>query len=260
MIEKIKLESPIVFYFIAILIGIVIGNYIAIPLLYSICISISILLVSYVFVIKKNVNNFYYLLLVLLGIMTYGRYNFVDSNNLQNFKFPSEKYHISGIVESKRIYPDKLRVVLKDVEIEGNHYTGKILTTLKNHNNGKIFKSDTIEYIGSIYSSDGARNPGEFDYRNYLEKRRIFLLSYADSKEHLSIKPNTHLSLYKFSDQIKTKIMANIDKSMIGEPANVLKALIVGARDELDGKTSEIFVYSGTIHIGWLYRDCMWAM
>jgi competence protein ComEC len=196
----------------------------------------------------KQADGIYLILIVLLGMIAHGRYNFKDRICLQNYDFTSDRYRISGIVNSRRIYPDKQRIVLTEVKVENKSFSGKILVTIKNADL-PIFNRDTLEYIGTLYFPDGARNPGEFDYKNYLERRNIFMLSYADKKEKLIISPRKGFSLFRGADWLKSKVMEKIDRVMSGEPANILKALVLGARDELEGETTEIFVYSGTIHI-----------
>ena len=248
MFKKIHKESPMVIYFLCLASGIIFSLYLDFTFL-----TISIITISFIFILilfyKFDINKYgYFLLLILLGIVASSRYNLKNKNHLSNFNFPSEKYHISGKIISRRIYPNKQRIALKNITIEDVTFSGKVLTTIKNPCQ-QFFNGDTIEYIGSLYFPDGARNPGEFDYCNYLNKRNIYMLSYADEKTDYSIHQNKSLSLIKFADKFKSKIIANINNSMTGEPANILKALIVGARDELEGETTEIFVYSGTIHI-----------
>jgi len=248
MLEKIHKESPMVIYFLCLAMGIIVSLFIKLSLI--ITLGIGLFLIIFIQLIHKfEFSKYgYFFLLIILGFIAGTSYSFKNENHLTNYEFPSEQYHISGKIISRRIYPDKQRIILKNITIEDQIFTGKILTTIKKPDQ-QFFNGDRIEYTGTLYFPDGARNPGEFDYRNYLNKRKIFMLSYADKNEKYTIYKSQSFSVIDIADKLKTKVIANIDKSMTGEPANILKALIVGARDELEGQTTEIFVYSGTIHI-----------
>ncbi len=248
MLNKIHKESPMVLYFLCLAAGIVAFRFspVSLPRLF---VAGVLLIIIFQFIKKLKLSGFYIFIMVfVLGMIAAGRYNYKAPNHLTRFSFPSDQYHITGIIKSRRIYADKQRIILDNVTVNNRKFSGKILTTIKNPKKS-FFSGDTIEYTGSLYFPDGARNPGEFNYREYLNKRNIFMLSYADRKSNYTVRHNHSLSLRSLADKLKMKIIANIDKSMSGEPANILKALIVGARDELAGETTEIFVYSGTIHI-----------
>ncbi|MBN2279439.1 MAG: DNA internalization-related competence protein ComEC/Rec2 [Candidatus Marinimicrobia bacterium] len=248
MLEKIHHESPMVLYFFCLSAGIIGSQILPLPIL---TIAVVTLLAGTLAILLQKFDISKYIVFLsigLLGMFATSLYNFQSRDHLARFDFPSEQYSIEGIVTSRRIFPDRQKIVLSQIRVGGRSFDGKILTTISNPQK-QFFNGDTLEYIGSLYSPDGSRNPGEFDYRNYLFKQKIFMLSQADKKAAYRVRVCQKLNLKNLADRLKAQIMANIDQSISGEPAHILKALIVGARDELEGETTEIFVYSGTIHI-----------
>jgi len=95
------------------------------------------------------------------------------------------------------------------------------------------------------------RNPGQFDYGRYLKWKgvsgRIFL------KSKSQFKMPEHPSSFSFSGQIllpiRQKLTSGIDRYLSPSGAAILKALIVGERDEISPQVMQDFQNAGVIHV-----------
>lgn len=143
---------------------------------------------------------------------------------------------------------------------------------------------DTIRLWGTLTKPNRVRNPGEFDYRAYLEKQGIYVLmyvygaksvrnfthmnksSYYDRDEGISLYSRFLRSVFSLRDGINTTIDAHIDY-----PYNtILTALLTGSRRSIPPEVRNTFQKTGTVHVlaisglhvslivGAVYILCLW--
>ena len=110
---------------------------------------------------------------------------------------------------------------------------------------------DRIVVRGQLRSPRGERNPGEFNYRNYLAAQNIHAVLSVNSVRHvllLNSKEGAFL-LRSFVYPVRRFVVSFIDASMSGQPAALLKALLVGARGDIDSELRKEFANVGVIHV-----------
>ncbi|MFN6039839.1 MAG: ComEC/Rec2 family competence protein, partial [Bacteroidota bacterium] len=94
------------------------------------------------------------------------------------------------------------------------------------------------------------KNPGEFDYKNYLASKNIFHSVYLKAGSFRKIEQNEKLSLIHFATKLKIKLLS-ILKSNFSEPSefSIISALLLGYDDEISSDLSNAYAATGTIHV-----------
>lgn len=110
---------------------------------------------------------------------------------------------------------------------------------------------DRIVVRGQLRSPPGERNPGEFNYRNYLAAQDIHaVFSAASARQILLLNTGEgSLLLRSFVYPARRFILSFIDSTMSGQQAAILKALLVGARGDVDSDLRKQFANVGVIHV-----------
>ncbi|MFC7060696.1 DNA internalization-related competence protein ComEC/Rec2 [Halobacillus seohaensis] len=111
------------------------------------------------------------------------------------------------------------------------------------------------EIKGKVSRPEGARNPGQFDYRQYLEQQNIYHEVLITSPDQLSCQG---ASVFDSIYQLRANIMASVDKTLGDEPYSWATALVFGDSSLLpeeimkwfrDFSLSHILAISG-LHVG----------
>ena len=243
-------KTPIViivgFYFS----GIIINNYFDIPFFIWWISIASLLLNTLIFKNHKNADLLILSLFLCLGGLNHSKIMETGASHLQNFSSEQE-HQISGFVEKCDLKNNKTQITLKQISIKNNKFypfKGKILLTIKNTQLIFLY-GDIVEFTGKIIIPSGRRNPGEFDYKKYLQNNDIFALVYLDKNNIPHILEKKYFSLRRIANIVKLKIEEIIDKSTYGDQNAILKALIIGMRGDITPETKQAFIDSGIIHV-----------
>ncbi len=149
-------------------------------------------------------------------------------------------YRITAVVKSVKKTPYDLKVELSPV---GEKWNALARFDLKND----FLPGDTVTFTAKLIKPDPARNPGAFNYRDYLNRQGIVLIT--DGKAALldqrsgGWSPNRQLALRR--KQIGVVIDQTIDPPFNG----VMKGLLLGERGEIDPDIRARFQQIGVVHI-----------
>ena len=93
-------------------------------------------------------------------------------------------------------------------------------------------------------------NPGAFNYRRYLNFQDIFFTSYVHSGQ-IKIQPGMKGRLFKrlFLIPLKNRLRQIIDQNIPEPTNNLVQALILGERQNLDRQTYLQFQKTGIVHV-----------
>lgn len=147
----------------------------------------------------------------------------------------------------------KLQVELNGIEQGGRwHYTrGRIVVYIGQPANKAISTGDRL-YIQARLSVPAApQNPGEFDYKTFLERKNIFHTAYV-SPEHVMITGRGKGSSFIETAGISMKeyvVRTLRDAGLSQEAFSICTALLVGYDDEISGDVMQSFSHSGTLHV-----------
>lgn len=129
--------------------------------------------------------------------------------------------------------------------------TGKVLIYFK-----KDSLSGAIKYGDHIYIKKQPEpvpppaNPGEFDYKRYLDLKQVKGRIYASQKDWLFTGVNTANPVKEYALNLRADLISKLRKNL-PEPRAfaVAAALLVGYDDVVDPELMHAFASSGTLHV-----------
>ncbi|MBU1872306.1 DNA internalization-related competence protein ComEC/Rec2 [bacterium] len=251
MLHTIIKRSPLAFLIIWYFAGIIVNRYADIDVRYWLLTSSVLLTAGFI-----RIKNDYSILLILTLMISLGGLNHSlriqkENNHISHFIDETEK-NIIAVVESSEAYSDgRQKIIAGDLiinEPSSIQCSGKVLLRIKNSSR-RYFFGDSLVFSAILREPSSRRNPGEFDYRNYLANHHIYALVYLEENQIQVIEPRQHVLLRRFANRLKYGIQDLINRSMEGEPAAILQALLVGVRGEISDETEQAFVDSGAIHV-----------
>lgn len=276
LVQNIKrnlFKFPSFFIVIPYIVGIIASYFIVkkisfINLNFSILIQIILTLSTIILYVKVKKNSGYFfilfLLLLCLGLI---RFSFVyhkySENNISGkiaeFKGKTLKLY-GALVEQPDQNENRIKLIINtdsiftnnnSIPVHGNVmiyvYKNKYIESFTE----KIEYGDYIEISGNLEELPHRRNPGEFDYGEYLKLHdvRAVFSSYGYEKikliEHTSpdyFKKNIFYPIKKYS-------LFKIDEYMGGDEGEFMKGLVLGDRSNISKEIRENFVNDGISHI-----------
>lgn len=251
MLNTLLKRAPLAFLIIWYLAGILCDRYIdlAVEIWWLVCV---VMLVAGL--LWRNSNRsiiITLLLLVSLGGLNHSFRVRRTDNHITHYLTGEERRYKIVVESVERDADHRQKIISKKVlfdETLGMSCRGKILIRLKNSKR-HYFYGDSLEFQAVLRRPSSRRNPGEFDYRRYLENHHICALAYLDEKDVQVSVPQDRFLLRRWANVIKYHIRELIRSAMSGEPAAILQALLVGLRGEISDETEQAFIDSGAIHV-----------
>ena len=116
---------------------------------------------------------------------------------------------------------------------------------------GKLDYGSIIKINGRPEEPPLPSNPGEFNYRRYLQLNDIYYQFYLNDDQDYEILPGEHGSLWQhyLIQPVRNKILTILDDNVPEPAVHVLKALILGERQDIDSSIIKDFQRSGVIHV-----------
>ncbi|MBI2416348.1 MAG: DNA internalization-related competence protein ComEC/Rec2 [Ignavibacteriales bacterium] len=149
-------------------------------------------------------------------------------------------------------------LVCDSLLIPEGKYTGiwHLKCTLQNPDTQKISKiysaiqsGNYIGVSGSLSTGNRSRNPGEFDYAEYLNQQGFSGVLRYGPKDSLVIL-STEKDILPFAGKaIRSAIAHKADLLMNAEAAGLVKGLLLGDRTGIDREVQKEFVNAGVAHV-----------
>ncbi len=259
-------SRPAVKFLLPLIAGILLGWYVAIPFWFSIVAIGCALCFLLFFLWRKKQYSFSSLFIVLLiflfGILkiSYEK-RFVPSEDISNFINPNREVTLTAtIVDQPNIRSKRIQFTA-EVEsltyLSAHEYTdGEILVTiLREKKSGRTKEKkygygDKILLKGFLEHPPHARNPGEFDFANYLRLNNITATFFVKKDSNVTVLHNDgNWFLYNIIFPSRTWMSRQLDYYIGGDEGNFLKGLILGDRSEIEREAKEVFINAGVMHI-----------
>lgn len=251
--EKTIQKIPFLRLAIALALGISLGSYISVPLKYSFV----ILLITFGFLLlfqkyyRFQFNSLYgaviHFFFIFLGIFSFRQFNIPPH-------FHETDKYFATILEAPIEKPNSYKSLIKiNAFIDSNSVfeTNEIVIVYfeKEENFPELNPGDVILCRQKPQFLKNNGNPFEFDYKKYLARKKIYRQVYLSAnkwKETGTV--NTSVGIK--AENFREKLLSIYRSQSIDErEMEILSALTLGYKRELDPETKRVFSSAGAMHI-----------
>lgn len=249
-VQKIPFLRPT----IALAFGIFTGSVFDVQIYYLIGISIFLLSIIVLINLKFNYRHttFFgiglHLLYFSIGFLTFETYN-------QKPTFLYDGIFVGTILEKpqekKNSYQSLLQISAVKSENTTNPYNEKLLVYFaKTEDVNQLSTGDNIVFSPSPQTVKNYGNPYEFDYKKYLEQKKIYRQVYLNSTDWKKTEIESKFSVIVIAEQFREKLLKIYrDQHMGKNELEILSALTLGYKRGLDPETKRVFSNAGAMHI-----------
>lgn len=116
---------------------------------------------------------------------------------------------------------------------------------------GKLYYGSVIAIFGCPQMPPLPSNPGEFNYQRYLQMNNIYFQFYLHDEQDYKILQGRNGSPWQhyIIQPVRNKIWSILDDHVPSPTVDILNALILGERQDIDRPIMEDFQRSGVIHV-----------
>ena len=204
----------------------------------------------------RHLNGLVSLMLIIFigGYLVKLHYHSQSDTHYRFIDYPIRGY--SGIVKSDASdRKNHLRFDLELIAVHGDSAqltNGKIHLYIRKDSLAKstISKGDKIAVRGSFHPIPKPGNPKTFDYKQHLEKQKIYANAFTRENDFEIIDTVPQNWLASLAHLVKSRAIEIINTS-IPEPreSSVLLALILGMKDLLESDLKESYAKAGAMHV-----------
>ena len=254
-----SMQFPLVKITVFFLLGLLIAPILTFNFNIIFCISLLLLLLCSILYFKKIVFSFpvfeivTFIISILIGISIVFVHNETLRKNHYVHSITSEDktvYLNVTITEKLKQSATKSRYQASVNALNSETKVGKIILNIAENKTAVALQIGTILNVkGTIYKNQKAKNPNQFDYAKYLEKKQIYAQVFA-SIEDCKIERKTAKSLSFYADFLRARIIKNLKKNNFNEAElNVVVALILGQQQDISPEILREYQLAGAIHI-----------
>jgi competence protein ComEC len=250
-------KQPFVLLTILVITGILLGKFL---FSYENTIWISstlfILFLLSLFILKNKLTNqlFLFASLIFLMALKWNSVYKIPDNHIV-FQDYSKTESITGLVtEAKYKNNNRNKYTISVTHAESNNQQistkGKILlSTIKV--NQKFVYGDLLKIKCQLQEPKSQRNPGQFDYKNYLADEDVFLVSYINHKDSVEIlkRQAGNIFIHFIIEPVRIHFSQSLSSFISSENSPILKALILGEKQDIDKDILEQFKNVGVVHV-----------
>lgn len=251
MLKRVLERVPLAFVVLCIISGILANELLRLDPILWIALSLGLLIATCISPLQKYGLLTVAGLLIALGGMNHSLSVPRSPRHLANLSFENRN-SLQAVVEKSEKYREQgQRLTLKQVELKRNEWyplRGRLLLNIE-YSRQSYLCGDRIYFTAQLYKPSSRRNPGEFDYREYLRRHHIYALAYLEDEQNVEIIPAANFAIRRLANRVKYAVEELIERSMSGESRAILKALILGIRGEISADVEQTFIDSGVIHV-----------
>lgn len=147
----------------------------------------------------------------------------------------------------------KLQVELNGIEQGGTwHYArGRVLVYIRQPVSKPVSTGDGLYIQARLAVPAAPQNPGEFDYKTFLERRNVFHTVYvASGQVIITGQGKGRHFIERAGISTKEYVVRTLRQAGLSQEAfSICTALLVGYDDEISGDVMQSFSHSGTLHV-----------
>lgn len=242
---------------IFLVVGIVVGYYVE-PKLLHIAMALPILLVFLVVAYKKQSRNGFPFFGIIAGAGAVLLGLFIVSKSIP--KNNSDHYS-NHIAEGANTWHVKVEEILKTSDYAERYYVSAknvnqhkaignlVLRISKDSSHSPLHIDDELILFSEAESILKPLNPHQFNYRDYLKKKRIYH-QLDISKNQYILKTNTTKTLLGHASNFRAGLIEKLRKEGFGkDELAIMQALLLGQRNDISNETYTHYKKAGAVHI-----------
>ncbi len=269
MLNTLIKKYPALFTVISLITGILISYYSGLNLAslpYSFFVIALIVFAVIIIYVYKTISRgelflfIYITLLIIYGIFSFQfSYFKIEENNISKLTatFKDKKSVLKGtIAEQPEVKSDRIRMLINAGMINEQPCEGNVLVTIyknmyENQSTGNYMYGDIVIIKGELQGLPHQRNPGDFDYGEYLKLHDISAVFVASGYEKVELAGHEEPNFFKSNIIIPVKeySLKTIDELVGGDEGEYLKGLVLGERSNISREMKENFINAGVAHI-----------
>ncbi len=222
----------------------------------SVLLTISITLFFVLLLINRNYtfrNSLFlgtgiHMLFILIGILIFEIYNTKPN-------FIEDSIYSATILEKPQEKRNSYKSVIKLSGVKNGstlfQSNEKILVYFEKHNRvKKLNPGDNIIFSNSPQQIKNYGNPFEFDYKKYLQRKKIYRQLYLAANNWKNTPTTLSPTITIRAEQFREKLLDIYRSQNLGKnELEILSALTLGYKRDLDPETKRVFSASGAMHI-----------
>lgn len=223
------------------IIGIIMGLYLKISIVFLLCI---IFVITDIYLFPKiNKKQIVIVILIILFSSSYTKYR--DYLFEEKYKDVVDVKLIGKIinVESKNENSVTYKVKINKLNNISRFNGTNILVKIKINNKINLNLGDIIQIDGAINKPEVQRNYKGFDYKRYLNSKNIYTVVNANIVN--IVKENNKLNIL----HIKNQIINRVESILIENNSSICLALVIGYKINISDEINEYFEASNLLHL-----------
>lgn len=225
--------------------GIVLGNFFNLPVLFLFFLSFFIIITSFIF----KTYLILFINFVLVGWIYFQQHNKIPKNHFQNSSLEnsyckalviekrslSEKGFTSFLTEIQSIFNDSITI----------NTSGKALIYIKDSID--LLPNTTLVFKNSFEGIQPPKNPYAFDYSNFLKKKKIYHHAFP---KKIKIISSSQWNFFAFCNYTRAKIIQKLEKKYgLHDEVTLMKAMLLGEKNHLSFNLKQPYSKTGTLHL-----------
>ena len=182
--------------------------------------------------------------MILISAFISSIYLILQNNKYEKFYNNFNQASITAIVVSEKKETEYKNIYEVKLEEDPNI---KFLLRISKNKNIQLNYADKIKVEGEYIVPEQSRNYGGFDYKQYLKTESIYGIFEAERIE--LIESNIFVGIAKYANNIKQKIIYNINKILPQNTKELFLGILIGYDDNLSGDIEESFRKSSLTHL-----------
>ncbi len=258
------MKRPLLGIVAAFFLGILTEQLLDIPVFYILAYAIIFLLLSLLFIKSRKLFLLFAAIgFLFIGALAFKSYNSIPKDHIKNIIPVTQDCHKQVLLQGEILnQPDERITYYK--EKESRFLLG--VKALRDNNGWKPVRGilsvnvfnprvnfkygDMVILEGELSSPRPATNPGQFDYKKFLERKKIFYILKVREENFSKVTGHSGINIIKLlALRASQRIEGLIDKFTPEPEGSVLKAILLGKRQDIGEDLNEDFVKTGTVHV-----------
>jgi len=154
------------------------------------------------------------------------------------------------VAEDPELRREKTILILELEKIDTRRVKGKVSVTIKKRARDYEY-GDYLKLKGKIRRPLEKKNPGGFNYRDYLARKGIYGTVFLADDEEIKVlaQGKGNIIIQKGILPLKDFIHKVFDQTLDGNPKALLKGIILGEREDFPPQVLMAFSNTGVVHI-----------